>query len=399
MAQVTGKINHFGLQMIQGRELRLRFVPSNGAVGNQIILADDWIVEVTPAPDGAFGVNLAATDHLRPRGTHYKIEALWFNPAIDGGDHPVVDELPFQLHVPAGGGEIGDLLRTPHDNTTVIVGDEPLAPVKGMWWVDESGNLWEWNGRMWIDKAQLEVMSASGTPREQYVGNNLATERILWPGPVYWVTTAVSGFPVHAVAGDTVWRVSTSQRERTMFDNFSRADGPAGSTPTGGLAWSTLPGSASAARPEIISQQLGIPGAEGATINSGVGLNFGADGYFRWNLGAHGAGRSTAFVFRWTDNQNLIAIAHRTSSSDYTARVMSFSGGQSTVLGSLGVPIEVSDQVEVQMRGPSLEISVNDVTRWTGEVTQNMSGTWCGATRGTSEGLFRLNAVTGGLVV
>ena len=70
MVSVTGKVNHFGLQMIQGRELVLRFLASNGAVGNQTILAHDWIVEVSPGADGAFGVDLAATDHLRPTGTH-----------------------------------------------------------------------------------------------------------------------------------------------------------------------------------------------------------------------------------------------------------------------------------------------------------------------------------------
>ena len=402
MAQVTGNIRHFGLEPIpQERRLKLVFVPSNAAVGNQTVLPEKWDVRVEPAPDGNFTVSLAATENLRPAGTFYRIAAAWWHESIDGEGYWEHDEFfPFRLYVPINGGEIGDLLRADTDRSTVVAGPEPDSPVKGMWWLDESGTLWEWSGSMWVEKSQIEVLSAAGTPREQYVGNNLTLGRISWPGPVYWVTTAASGYPSGALAGDTLWRVATSERQQTVYDTFTRADGPAGNTPVGALPWSSLPGGADTVSPVIISNQLGLSGVTGSsTTGSGAGVNFGPDGYFRWRAAALGTSRTTAFVFRWTDNQNLIAIAHRTSGSDSTARIVSYVGGVSTIVGSLGVPIEADDQVEVQMRGADIEVSVNDVTRWAGTLSQNLAGRWCGVTRSSTDGLFRLGAVSGGLVV
>src|SRR5690606_13044597 len=63
MARVTGNIKNFGLSAVDGYELRLRFVPSNGAVGNDTIVTPGDIQEVAPGPDGSFAITLAATVH------------------------------------------------------------------------------------------------------------------------------------------------------------------------------------------------------------------------------------------------------------------------------------------------------------------------------------------------
>lgn len=243
-------------------------------------------------------------------------------------------------------------------------------------------------------------LDPSGIPQEQYVGSNLSATRIDWPGPVYWITTSASGYPINARGGDTLWRISERDRQRTVYDNFSRADGPAGTTEEGGLLWQAIPGVTSGATPTIASNELSITGAtSGSTIqNNIVGVETGSEGYAWFRVGEAGMGRNSALIFRATDTDNYISIALRTSETDPEARLTSRVSGTVTTISGLGVTLAPDDIVEVQMRGVEIEVKVNDTTRWSGVVASNVSGRWSGFSRHFSGNGARLKTFAFGLL-
>lgn len=405
MAQVTGKLLHLGLQPIKGKQLVLRFHISSAAVGNQTMIPRDWVVEVMPSEiDGAFSVDLAATDNLRPTDVHYWMEALWFNPTIRDGDIPITSELHFKLYVPSSGGEIGDLLRTQRDAGLVWTGDRPLGATSGMRWVDETGRLWEYNGGTWVMVSQLAMFTTEHVPYDYYIGSNLAAARPAWSGPVYWSTTELAGYPsgYDPVQGDVLFRVATSQRQQTVFDTFDRANGAAGSTTVGGKPWVAIPGSAGTVTGLIQDGYLlasGVASTSTSLNGAGVGIQLdSADGYVQWNAGNPGQSRVTALAFRATDVNNFLAIALRTSGTDTTARLASYSGGTATVIASLGVTISDGDIVIAEMRGNQIEILVNNVTRFAGAIEANRTGRYAGFTRAYSNSEMSIGALAAGLV-
>ena len=225
----------------------------------------------------------------------------------------------------------------------------------------------------------VEGFSPEGIPQEQYIGTNMSAERLPWPGPVYWITTAMTGYPVQAVDGDTLWRVSESSEVIVISQNFSnKPDGAVPPTDVGDKSWVVFPdGNATGASAVIQSGALRLTGyaAGFAYVYLDTGL---ADSITRMRVASVDTDRTAQIFWRLSDSQNYLAIAMRTSGSDPTARIASYSGGTATIVASLGVTIEAGDLLMMRSRGTFHEIRVNDVTRWSGNISANQSGTRVG---------------------
>lgn len=106
MANVTGTLTDLGLQAMPGLHPELGFRADPGIDGSAIRF--DREIRVTPSSLGAFSVNLAPTDTLRP-ATYYRITVRWLDP---GGNFIGFNEIPGKLYVPAAGGQLASLLVT-----------------------------------------------------------------------------------------------------------------------------------------------------------------------------------------------------------------------------------------------------------------------------------------------
>lgn len=110
MATVAGNVRTWGLGAFPTNErLRVLFVPSNAGVGSTS-LYPQRTEYVYPDSAGAFTVNLAVTTSMSPV-TWYEIRFEWLRMDPDG-DWQIEgwSDLPGRLHVPPGGGDVGDLL-------------------------------------------------------------------------------------------------------------------------------------------------------------------------------------------------------------------------------------------------------------------------------------------------
>lgn len=222
-------------------------------------------------------------------------------------------------------------------------------------------------------------MDPSGMIQEQYVGSNLSTPRIDWPGTVVWVTNASAGYPLHAKDGDFLWRVTESAEEVVISHNFSnKPDGPVGTTDVGDKNWTTTGTDGATGVAGVI--------ASGALRLSGYGVGF---GYVTMNTGIPNAitrmrvasvdtARSGQLFWRGSDSGNYLSIAMRTSASDPTARIASYTDGTATIVASLGLTIQAGDLLAMKSQGTFHEIQVNGVTRWSGNIAANTGGTRCG---------------------
>lgn len=125
MPLVTGTLTDIGLEPLTGLSPRLLFTPSAPAVRVDGRVFASKPVEVVPAADGSFSVDLASTDGLQPRGVHWQVSAGFHLPTVDNRGAPGADYFLFELFVPLAGGQIGDLIgdRVPFD---VVYVDESV---------------------------------------------------------------------------------------------------------------------------------------------------------------------------------------------------------------------------------------------------------------------------------
>ena len=130
LVTVTGKLSDFGWGTLAPFAPTLYFVPSNSAVDpNGRVLATRHVV-ADLVPDGTFSVELASTDDLRPGGTHYRVGIRWVD--FFGFDFP-----DYRLFVPAGGGQIGDLIQAPANPGLVYVSlEEPPHKSRNDLWLN-----------------------------------------------------------------------------------------------------------------------------------------------------------------------------------------------------------------------------------------------------------------------
>jgi hypothetical protein len=141
MPLVNGTLTDFGLDPLSLSSPVLIFRASTTGITGLNVLSARKAVEVTPAPNGFFEVELVATSAIAPADVHYTVEIRY----RDALGMTVTERLPWQLYVTAEGGALGDLLRVPSNPALVYTGTEPPEPATpGTWWLDpETGDLAE----------------------------------------------------------------------------------------------------------------------------------------------------------------------------------------------------------------------------------------------------------------
>lgn len=143
MPLVNGTLTDFGLDPLATYAPRLTFraaAPGTDGLG----IYTTRPVEVVPAANGYFEVDLIATDALAA-ANYYNVQVHWTD--VDPTRKDRTETLPWRLHVPPEGGALGDLLAAPASPGNVWVGaDAPESPSAGTWWLDpETGELSEWS--------------------------------------------------------------------------------------------------------------------------------------------------------------------------------------------------------------------------------------------------------------
>lgn len=142
MALVTGTLKDFGLDALAAYAPTIKFIPSGPGVNDTTLFASR-VIEVVPAADGSFSVDLAPTEDVRP-DRWYSISLGWLN----GAGVPVgFDAIDWQLRVPIAGGTIPDLVNAPANPAQVWVSESaPANPTPGTWWLNPTtGDLNEWS--------------------------------------------------------------------------------------------------------------------------------------------------------------------------------------------------------------------------------------------------------------
>jgi len=155
MPLVNGTLTDFGLDPIAGLTPRLVFMPASPGVAGLNVLTT-LPVEVTPAANGYFEVDLASTQTIAP-ATYYIVKITWIDAAQNRRHRSEL--LPWKLFVPPEGGALGDLLRVPSNPALTFTGTEaPYNPAVGSWWLDPTtGDLSEFSqdGVTWEHKANV----------------------------------------------------------------------------------------------------------------------------------------------------------------------------------------------------------------------------------------------------
>lgn len=152
MALVTGTLVDFGLDPLE--DIPKLFFRATGPGVSGIALLSTKPVEVIPAANGYFEVDLVPTVEISPP-VSYTIQIQRYELP---SRRPRLESLPWKLEVPTAGGFLADLLRVPSNPALTWSGEEPPAnPSPGSWWYEpSSGQLSEWDGGGWTNKANLK---------------------------------------------------------------------------------------------------------------------------------------------------------------------------------------------------------------------------------------------------
>lgn len=145
MPLVNGTLTDFGLDPLTAADPLLQFRASSAGISGLNILAASPPVEVVPAANGFFEIDLADTYSLDSGGVTYSI-TVQYREARTG--YIKRELLPWRLQVPADGGALADLIQYPTNPAAVWVGTEPPVdePTPGTWWLNpETGELTEWS--------------------------------------------------------------------------------------------------------------------------------------------------------------------------------------------------------------------------------------------------------------
>ncbi|MCL4069291.1 hypothetical protein M3484_22290, partial [Pseudomonas sp. GX19020] len=164
---------------------------------------------------------------------------------------------------------------------------------------------------------------------------------------------------------------------------FTGANGPVSgrSTETGGKTWTI---SGSAGTPAITSNALSCPDwtaqLSRAYVNNGV-----TDGTFSAICANLGAARRARLVFRLTNPAagSYEIVAGTTSNDHWTLALRNTSGFN--VIADLGVASANGDKVAVVMSGSALTVRINDVSVYTGTMTEHLTATSCGFAFGDTD--------------
>jgi hypothetical protein len=134
MTTVTGKLLDAGLASINGLNPVLIFQVNKPAITDSgtFIVTDP--IEVTPASDGTFSVNLSNTDTLLTNDVYYTMSAEWRAPDLN---YARADYPDWKVYVPTGGGNLADLIKQPANRSMVIKSPTNPGPYfgKGAMWL------------------------------------------------------------------------------------------------------------------------------------------------------------------------------------------------------------------------------------------------------------------------
>ena len=116
MPVVTGTLTDLGLGHLVGKSPQLVFTLNAPNSGGSALYPTEPI-RVTPAPDGTFSVNLAATTEMN-NDAHLTLSVHWINSV---GSSPIrADFDGWELQVPAAGGALPGLWGKPPTNTRMV---------------------------------------------------------------------------------------------------------------------------------------------------------------------------------------------------------------------------------------------------------------------------------------
>ncbi|QDH47709.1 minor tail protein [Gordonia phage Mellie] len=229
-------------------------------------------------------------------------------------------------------------------------------------------------------------VSALGVPRSVDVGDDLSAARPSYDGPMLWLTSAETGLPTNAVAGDLVWRYAAEPAGAIAVDTFTRADGAlAGSlTEVGGFAWAHYGGTAVA----------NVSGGKATyATQSAAGLDaFDAgvsDCHFRATMSAKGTDDTGYFVFRMVDYDNRLTLARQSSTAHVWRLNKRIAGAQTAVFTSTA-PLADGDTFDIELNGTTITIELNGAPFWSGTISD------AGVLGGTKVGFGSSGTAPGG---
>jgi acyl-CoA thioesterase-1 len=157
-------------------------------------------------------------------------------------------------------------------------------------------------------------------------------------------------------------------------DNFNRADGALGSTPTGNKAWNVAP----SATAGIVGNQLKILTATSGTDNDVYVDDGQVDGIISVKMGSTLA---QGLVFRSTGNNGY--LLYRSGGSQYTLARRTGPNAYSALQSTTGVTPTVGDVLTVTLSGSSISVAINGAAQFTvtnSDYIGTRHGVWCGGT-------------------
>ena len=139
MPLVTGTLADIGLDPLAGFQPILRFRPNAPAASATGVIFPTKPVDVTPASDGSFSVDLASTDDVLPGNAHWRLTIEWLSPdGYGSGGYSASDHASWKIRVPAGGGLLADMLDVPPRVDAVWVDIVPPPTDGYLYWIDTS---------------------------------------------------------------------------------------------------------------------------------------------------------------------------------------------------------------------------------------------------------------------
>lgn len=191
---------------------------------------------------------------------------------------------------------------------------------------------------------------------------DVGSNAVIWVGSVY---------PLNAVVGDLVPDVEIPVDPPTVYfsDNYNRANGAPGVTPTGGIAL-VVSGTAT---PAIYSNELGVSADTGtayATYDAGH-----ADGVFHIKLGARQSAAGFGIPIRFASATNHLLLCRVSSGTQNWRLIKRVASTTAVDVYVSSSPITAGDTFEITLNGSAISITLNGVAWWSGTVTDHVSNT------------------------
>lgn len=314
-------------------------------------LTVNWPVPATFTTDtGSISIpGLAESDVAADRVTwQIRVSFLDRRNQVVGGGQAVT----FQF--PTGG---GSTVRFPDQVNLVDLVVDP-----------EYGPTWAAQAEAARDEAVAAAAQAAGAARIVYHGSNNAVTRPVTANTVIWVGSV---YPLNAILGDLVPDVTipVDPPDVLLSDDYNRADGAVGASPTGGLTL-TVTGTAT---PAIVSNQLSASAATGtayATYDVGV-----ANGVFKIKLGNRQSAAGFGIPIRFASTTNHLLLCRVSSGTQNWRLIKRVASTTAVDVYVSSAPMTAGDTFEITLNGTAISITLNGSAFWSGTVTDHATNT------------------------